>query len=122
MEKEPTIPKFKSKLKDATVSGDDKNFIYTSSEILLEGDENYKLMVNGYSKINCGCVIVKNLGSKGFKMSVDTSKLTKSDAGEHIIQTDLSLEVNDFKTESESFKLTITYDDKVSDKTKVSVI
>ena len=34
------------------------------------------------------------------------------------IQTVLSLEGNDFKTESESFKLTITYEEKESQETK----
>ena len=47
-------------------------------------------------------------------MLVDTSKLTKSDAGEYNIQTALSLEGNDFKTESDSFKLTVAYQEKES--------
>ena len=41
-------------------------------------------------------------------MQIDTSKLTKKDVGEYIIQTDISLEENGFATEQQSFKLSIT--------------
>jgi hypothetical protein len=60
---EPIIPKFKSKLLDASVSSDDKNFTYSSPSILLQGDEKYKLVVKGLEKINCGCTFVKNTGA-----------------------------------------------------------
>jgi len=43
-------------------------------------------------------------------MKIDTSKLTKKDVGEHMIQTDISLAGNSFKTETEKFKLTISDD------------
>lgn len=97
---EPTIPKFKSKLKDATVSSGELNFSYKSSEITGIGKEKFNMKVTGYNKINCGCVTVKDYGSKGFKMVIDTDKITKKDVGEYLIQTAISLEGNDFKTES----------------------
>ena len=76
------------------MSGDDQNFSYTSPGILLEGDEKFDLVVKGQGKVNCGCVIVKSLGSQGFKMKIDTTKLTKKDVGEYTIQTLISLEGN----------------------------
>ena len=48
-------------------------------------------------------------------MNIDTSKLTQKDAGEYLIQTAISLKDNNFKTESQSFKLVITVDDKDSE-------
>jgi len=73
----------------------------------VTSNEKFKLLVKGYATIDCQCIIVKSLGSKGFKMTVETSKLTKKDVGVYIIQADISLE-GGFKTESETFKLTIT--------------
>jgi len=67
---------------------------------LVEGDEKFKLVVTGTGKINCGCVFLKSLGSKGFKMKIDTSKLTEKDVGEYMIQTDISLQGNPFLTET----------------------
>ena len=106
---EAVIPKFKSALKDINVSNKDKNFLYKSPEIVTTGDEEFKLDVQGYSKLDCGCVVVKTLGSKGFKIQIATSKITKKDVGEHILKFDLQLIGNDFKKESQSFKLTISY-------------
>jgi hypothetical protein len=51
------------------------------------------------------------MGSKGFKMNIDTSKLTEKDAGDHLIHTAISLKDSDLKTENQSFKLVITVDD-----------
>jgi len=44
-------------------------------------------------------------------MTIDTTKLTKKDDGDYIIQTEISLEGDPFNTETESFKLTISFDD-----------
>ena len=74
----------------------------------MKGNEKYKLVITGESKVNCGCVIIKTLGSKGFKMKIDTSKLTIKDFGEYTIQTDISLEENEFATERQFFNLSIT--------------
>ena len=55
------------------------------------------------------------MGSQGFKMNINTSKLTQKDAGEYLIQTAISLKDNNFKTESQSFKLVITVYEKDSE-------
>jgi hypothetical protein len=47
------IPKFKSKLQNAKVSISDQSFSYASPEILLQGDEKYKLVVKGEKNVNC---------------------------------------------------------------------
>ena len=47
-------------------------------------------------------------------MVVDTSKITQKDVGEYIIRTAISLDGNDFKIESQSFKLKITSEDDVA--------
>jgi len=44
-------------------------------------------------------------------MTIDATKLTIKDKGEYTIQTEISLEGEPFKTETESFMLKISVDD-----------
>jgi len=86
----------------------------------VTGNKKFKLVVKGYTTIDCKCIKVKSLGSKGFKMTVETSKLTKKDVGVYTIQADISLDGSFTKTKSETFKLTITGDDEESSKNNTS--
>ena len=49
-------------------------------------------------------------------MVVDISKLSKKDLGDYTISTDISLEGDEFKTTSDSFKLSIVATEKKGSK------
>ena len=64
---------------------------YYSPEIKDAKVGDYVLKVKGYDKLDCGCVSMRDLGLKGFNLHVLTSKLTKKDEGEHLIETEVYL-------------------------------
>jgi hypothetical protein len=76
-------------------------------------------VVKGLENIDCGCAVVKNTGSQGFKIKVDTLKLTKKDAGEYLITADINLQDNSFAIQSQTFKLTIKVEEPVSEEEEI---
>jgi hypothetical protein len=82
----------------------------------VTGNAKFNLRVVGYTKLHCKCASVKNQGVGGFKLVIDTSKLTSKDAGEYTMQTFISLEGNAFKTETQSFNLVIASNEEDADK------
>jgi hypothetical protein len=108
------IPSFASSLEVIKISNQDANVNYYSPEIKDAKVGSYVLKVKGYDNLDCKCVSIRDLGLKGFNLHILTSKLTKKDVGEHLIETEIYLNGigKSLTSNKQSLKIKISYKEK----------